>query len=827
MNKQVLPIAMIGLLGGAVVPFGCNTESYCFDCPEGQPSSDDAGVEASGGSGGTTFIEAGNGDGTVLDGNDCGADLDTDPANCGWCGHVCEIANAFATCEAKFCVIDRCASGFYDINGAVDDGCEYECEPIRDANGDPLPEESVCDLQDDDCDGLIDEVFDTDSDLQHCGGCNQACSPPANSTMKCINGTCEFDACFDGYEDVDGDINPQSIADGTTNGCECNALGLEACNYNDDDCDGEVDEGFDLTSDIDNCGACQNACGDIYENAVTTCETSACVFGGCLQGYYDIDGELATGCEYQCTPADPPTETCNGADDDCNGFIDDGVLPGVGDPCGSDVGACELGAQQCIGGSLTCVGDVQPTGELCDGINNDCDGDGADEDCPTATTPVRLDVGGSPTGDHSTTQLSVASQGNATFAAYLDRRSGNADIRLNHVASPTGTWLGTDLVVAGTAANEVEPWVFASPTNVYVTYGLFVSGGVRRIQLARTTISPGTWTLGQAQKTTPAAADSFYVRGVVAGQSGGSDQLVLVWQVLNGDARDIYLQASSDGGASWLTADMRVNEVSGKAELPTIATDGQGNAFVAWRDLRSGQPEVFVEVYDVAANTMQGNQRVSGTNPTKSPVIAADGQNNVHVAWTELPSTGQKAIRVATSTNGGSAFGAGVIVNTPAFADADTPDIIARSGRAIAAWEDNRSGLSDIYVNVWSGGSWRAAASRADGGPRGAYRSTRPKVAFGSGNRVFVTYQEYRGTGSNDQADVHGNFSLDGGLTFQPNDTRVDPGAVGLADSTSPFITAPGASGPGDEPLIIWLDNLDGAVAAPNADVYAARLNFP
>ena len=825
MRDSILPLSLCALIA-AIGPLGCNTESYCFDCPEDQPQGD-AGYEASGGSGGSTYLDSGLPDQLTLDGNACGADLLNDPLNCGECGNVCEIPNAFAKCEEGFCVIDRCASGFYDTNGTLDDGCEYECEPVRDTNGDPLPEELLCDSQDNDCDGLIDEVFDTETNLEHCGGCNLACLPPANSTMKCVNGTCTFDKCFDGYEDVNQDITPQSVADGTSDGCECNFLGLEECNYTDDDCDGEVDEGIDLTSDVDNCGACQNACGNIYPNAVTTCENSACVFGGCLPGFYDIDGELATGCEYACTPADPPTETCNGSDDDCNGFIDDGTLPGVGDACGSSVGTCETGNQQCVNGSLVCMGNVGPSTEVCDGLNNDCDGDGADEGCPSSTNPVRLDVGSSPAGDHSTTQLTVANQGVRTFAAYLDRRSGNADIRLNHATSATGPWLSTDLVVAGTSANEVEPWVFTSSSHVYVAYGLFVSGSVRRIQLARTTLAPGTWTTGQAQQLTPAAADAFYVRGIVAGQAGSSDQIVLVWQVLNGASRDIYLQASSDGGASWLASDIRVNSVAGKAELPAVATDGQGHAFIAWRDSRGTQPEVFVDVYDVSGAALSGNERVSDGNPTKPPVIAADSQGNVHVAWTDLPSNGEKSIRVASSTNTGGTFGSSVVINTPAFADADTPDIVARAGRALAAWEDNRSGLSDVYVNVWSQGSWRTSASRADGGPRGAYKSTRPKVAFGSGNRVFVAYQEYRGTGDNDQADVHANFSLDGGVTFQPNDTRVDLGAAGVADSNSPFVVAPGSSGPGNEPLIIWVDNLDGTTAAQNSDVYAARLDFP
>jgi len=39
---------------------------------------------------------------------------------------------------------------------------------------------------------------------------------------------------------------------------DCSA---EQCNGDDDDCDGEVDNGFDLTSDAAHCGACGQSCG--------------------------------------------------------------------------------------------------------------------------------------------------------------------------------------------------------------------------------------------------------------------------------------------------------------------------------------------------------------------------------------------------------------------------------------------------------------------------------------------------------------------------------------------------------------------------------------
>lgn len=83
----------------------------------------------------------------------------------------------------------------------------------------------------------------------------------------------------------------------------------------------------------------------------------------------------------------PPIETCNAADDDCDGQVDEAPLPGVGDQCGCPglldshigKGACKKGALMCVAGGLTCAGCVSPTIEVCNGLDDDCDGD-VDED---------------------------------------------------------------------------------------------------------------------------------------------------------------------------------------------------------------------------------------------------------------------------------------------------------------------------------------------------------------------------------------------------------------------------------------------------------------
>ena len=41
-----------------------------------------------------------------------------------------------------------------------------------------------------------------------------------------------------------------------------------------------------------------------------------------------------------CIVSNGGTEICDGKDNDCNGLIDDGTLPGVGDDCTNQVGEC-------------------------------------------------------------------------------------------------------------------------------------------------------------------------------------------------------------------------------------------------------------------------------------------------------------------------------------------------------------------------------------------------------------------------------------------------------------------------------------------------------
>jgi len=312
---------------------------------------------------------------------DEGFDLQRDPVDCGACNHACAFANASATCAAGSCAIGACAPSYYDLDGNPADGCEYHC-PV-----DP-PAAEVCNGVDDDCDGIIDDHL-TDVGAP----CDDFCPPlaPCVASKTCMYqlsscaGAC-CGLCTEGTTICAGGRKACGMGQGPMR---------EVCDGIDNNCDGQIDEGFDLMNDPVDCGRCGNDCTGQLPHAVGGCSQGACVIASCQIGWADLDGNAANGCEYRC-PVSPPTmEVCNGIDDDCDGIVDDHLVQPPNDCvqaslcagaapvcCGSAGWLCDYpsvsphvevtGVVSCQGGVR--AGDLRPAETLCDGWDGNCNG---------------------------------------------------------------------------------------------------------------------------------------------------------------------------------------------------------------------------------------------------------------------------------------------------------------------------------------------------------------------------------------------------------------------------------------------------------------------
>jgi hypothetical protein len=314
---------------------------------------------------------------------------------------------------------DDSASLDDDDSASLDD--DDSAAAAEDADGDGFPEEEDCDDSDDaihpdavelcdgidnNCDGVTDQGdaedtelwyldddgdgygLDTDTERAcsqphgysaHGGDCNDSdpAFHPGASESDCADAS-DYN-CDDSVGYVDGDTDGVAACeDCDDSDSSLSVASAEVCDSVDNDCDGIVDNNASDAStwygDADNDG---------YGGS--TFQQQACSAPG---GYVDNDDD--------CDDLDPNSypnsvEVCDGADNDCDTFVDEGVLldwyqdldlDGFGNLSAVQQ-SCEPAAGY-VGNSLDCndsVSSINPSSyEFCDSVDNNCDGntDGAD-----------------------------------------------------------------------------------------------------------------------------------------------------------------------------------------------------------------------------------------------------------------------------------------------------------------------------------------------------------------------------------------------------------------------------------------------------------------
>ncbi len=292
---------------------------------------------------------------------------------------VCSTCTADADCGTGACVQVGNDGGKFCVTGCGGEfGClaGYTCTDHPDANHTGsycIPPSCDCTAgnagQVRSCDNMnaVGTCFGTELCDPANGGW-QACNAPTATPEICDGTDNNCNMLID--EGTDGVACANTNGSGTCPGltvcqgaggvsCQAKTPSTEICNFLDDDCDGNTDEGF--------------------ANVGTPCNAG---MGACQR--FGVNACSADGLSVTCSAVagTAAVEKCNAIDDDCDGTTDED-FPDLGTQCTTNVGQCaRIGAKVCAANGLGTVCSASagsPGAEICNGLDDDCDGQ-VDED---------------------------------------------------------------------------------------------------------------------------------------------------------------------------------------------------------------------------------------------------------------------------------------------------------------------------------------------------------------------------------------------------------------------------------------------------------------
>ena len=351
-------------------------------------------------------------------------------------GNVLCLPENITNCEGYVLATEELCDGLdNNCNGTIDDDfnldedpftiCEGDCDDNNNTVYPGAPE--LCDTLDNDCDGIIPtSEIDNDNDsymicagdcddnnpqiypgaTEVCNGLDDDCNDLIDDNILVTScgpeteaGICMFgeEHCIEGESEcVGAEYGGAELCDGIDNDCNsqidefiyrlcetecgqgvetCNSghwvnctaaqPSLELCNGFDDDCDGQIDEGCPCV--VNEARICMD--DPMFDINTDQVLSSPYPCGEGVQ-YCDIFGDWGP-CYFFRTLE----EVCNAWDDDCDGTID-GMHVSCSDfPELAGVGECRAGESYCeMGVYGDCVDQVLPEDEICDYLDNDCDG---------------------------------------------------------------------------------------------------------------------------------------------------------------------------------------------------------------------------------------------------------------------------------------------------------------------------------------------------------------------------------------------------------------------------------------------------------------------
>jgi hypothetical protein len=393
------------------------------------------------------------------------------------------------------------------------------------------------------------------------------------------------------------------------------------------------------------------------------------------------------------------------------------------------------------------------------------------------------------------------------IVTWEDRRSLTGDVYAQRVnASGVPQWTPNGVALCNASNAQVDPKILADGAGgAFVTWEDARSGS--RVYAQRVNATGAALWTANGVAVCPAGG----VQSAPRIASDGSGGAIVSWDDVRSGHADIYAQRVNTAGvAQWAAAGVPLCTASGDQYNPEVVPDGSGGAIVLWDDGRTGSPTA-ADVYAQRVTSLGchfGSVLAVAPNDQSSPSAVADGSGGAIIAWQDNRGGGYDLYVQRVNGAGAAQWAAHGVALCTASGNQFAPVVVGDGvGGAIVSWHDNRSGNYDIYaqrVNAAGVAQWATdgVALCAAGGDQ----SYPQIVADGSGGAIVTWAHGF--------SDIHAQrVDASGTPQWTANGVAL---CTAPGDQYAPQIVSDRVGGA----IVTWHDSRSG-----NVDLYAQRVS--
>lgn len=248
---------------------------------------------------------------------------------------------------------------------------------------------------------------------------------------------------------------------------------------------------------------------------------------------------------------------------------------------------------------------------------------------------------------------------------------------------------------------------------------------------------------------------------------------------------------------------------------PSISMDSVGNFVICWKDDRSGNYDIYYQLYNSSGIPQGPNSKVNddeGSAYQDEPSIAMDGVGNFIICWMD-GRNGNWDIYYQLYSSSGVPQGSNFIVNDDTSSRQGYPSVaMDRAGNFVICWQDDRNGNLDIYHQLYNlFGSPQGSNLKVNDDP-GLSSQEWPSVAMDPlANRFMIVWTDFKNSADNPEimAQKYENGSPIGS-NFQINESDLFPNTKQQSETGSIACNS-------DQVVFTWQD----ARQLKGRDIYA------